>query len=354
MQMIVLIGKMYEENKNNGPGNVLLNLCSNLQKNGVNFSTIFKNEQTSTGIFLKRLWREVFCSSNRIINVHTDGFLIPLLVMIISKFNHKNTYYLTVHGIYAIEAGMSGKVKSRYVFLEKLLYRNFQNIICVSEKLKNDVAMYFHRTQNVDVIYNGVQTLDAVKTKSLKDEIDKKITFISVGGIKKRKGIEELLEAASRLKKENIPYYITIYGGCDSEEYLKWFKDELNKRGLYNKVSYEGNIGDKSLLYNKYVEADFQLCLSRYDTFNVAVLESMLVGCPVIVSEQCGAAELIESKEGFVVNLENCQEDILKIAKDFLQDRFNYKDMSLRAICKAKKNDWSEVTKRYVHYFSKD
>lgn len=52
-----------------------------------------------------------------------------------------------------------------------------------------------------------------------------------------------------------------------------------------------------------YYKLDFNLCLSKYDIFNIVVLEFMSVGCLCFVIMNCGVFEIVEfGMDGYVIN----------------------------------------------------
>ncbi|WP_459988474.1 glycosyltransferase family 4 protein [Priestia megaterium] len=351
-----MIGKLYKSNKLNGPGNVIYNLNKSFLKLNVNFECILKNESTHFVKFLKDIIKKVIFRKNLVVNVHTDGFIIVLIVYLISLFNKTNAYYLTIHGMYKVDSGMSGIAKRRYLLLEKFLYKNFQNIICVSTKLADDLEVIYGRSKNVHVINNGV------KTNPLTTLIDNKsnannVKFIFVGGIKRGKGIIETLQVIKYLRdNSSFNVHLDIYGSVETAKIKEEYDQYINNNQLENYVTYHGLIKDKNELFNYYGESTFHLCLSLYDTFNVAVLESMAVGCPCIISDCCGAKDIIKDrKNGYIVSLKKeTGEIILNILQEVLYDRNKLLDLRKYAKITAENNTWDRVANQYVCLFKKN
>ena len=322
MNKFILIGKCFKSSLG-GPSEIIRGIEQGLKKQDIEYESLLLSEECGKFRFVKKLLFNVFTSSECVINVHTYGFLIPFLVYICSLLNKKNKYYLTVHGIYAIDSLYSNNTNSFYVRLEKNIYKKFPNIICVSEMLKKSLKEYFDRDENVFVIPNGSDATEFC----MKEKTNNKTDFfqiIMLGGIKNIKGIYESLELIDYLvKQKQIHLKYEIYGASDSETEKEKFTHKVLEKGLHNIVDYKGIVRDKSKIYSIIEKADFQLCLSQYDTFNVAIAESLILGCPCITSDKCGAAYLIKVKEnGLVVDMKNKRgyEEIGEYIDSFVRD----------------------------------
>lgn len=351
MKKIMLVGKLYKRNLNNGPGSVIKNISKEFKKCGIDYEAILVSEELEKIKFLKKIIQDILLKQNLIVNVHTEGFIIPFIVYLISKINRQNQYYLTVHGIYRIESSFSdkGKGKKLYCFLETVLYKYFPNIICVSEKLKLDIRNMYQRTSNIYVVNNGVEktSISLVKKNLVRSD---EMKFIMAGGIKDRKGILEVLEVLAYLR--DVGSYnvkLLIYGKIQDDEMRKAFEEKVIQLSLEDVVVFKGLITDRNKLYIEYQKAHFNLCLSKYDTFNIAVIESMLVGCPTIMSNQCGASYLIENiKEGLVVDLNtNYKETILNFIHDICSNG-SYPLLQNEAYQKAINQTWDKSSKKLI------
>ena len=349
MKKIVLVGNMCGR-KTNGPRAVMQKLSETMDEMGVETEKLFLEPGMSKIKYIIYIIISICFSRNKSVNVHTEGFLLPMLIFLISRVNRHNTYFLTVHGVYAIEAGIYGTDKSIYKYLERVLYKYFDNIICVSKMLKLNIIKVFHRKNRIVVIGNGTDAVKYSKDNAISKDGRNCLRFISVGGINVRKGINELLELIDYLvNKNNIDVNVDIYGGIQNKDIEQAFYKYLEEHNLTDSIRYRGYISDKQELYQLYTKYDFHLCLSRYDTFNVAIIESMVMGCPCICSNMCGAKDFISSDNGLVVSLED---DYKTNIHNFLKK--TYIDTNIyRQMCVAAKNideyvNWQYITKQYM------
>lgn len=308
---VIVIAKCFDSSMS-GPANIVRGLVKEFDKMNVSYEAVLLKENMSKFEFSKQLVKALKNNQSSTVNVHTEGFLIPLLVYVCSYIFRRHSYYLTVHGIYKIEAEMAGKAKKHYILLEGFLYKHFPNIICVSEMLKDNIEVIYGRKKNVSVIPNAT---DAESNLIFKR--NKPIELITLGGLRKRKGIDSLLDLAEFFKKNELDFHISIYGTDEGSKTI--FDEEVRKRALCSLVEYKGQLNDKQEVYDKVRAADFQLCLSLYDTYNVAIAESLVLGCPCIATDKCGASYLIQDGvNGIVVKNEQSEfRRILEYIKTF-------------------------------------
>lgn len=354
---ILIIGRMYSKNGSiNGPAAVIKAILEEFKIKKVNFELIdYDDAKIGKLSYLIKVTKKIIFNKNCIVNVHTEGYFIPILIMIISKFKKSHEYFLTVHGIISIQNKfINRKMSKKDTYFENALFRSFPNLICVSEKLKLDMENYFGRKEKVYVINNGIYIKQSELSNKCFD--NNKINLITTGGVKRIKGIFEMLDLIKRLNvqnKYNVVLY--VYGSFDNEETLKSFNEKVDLYKLKEKVIYAGVIKEKKELYRKYGEAHFNLCLSHYDTFNVAVLESMVVGTPSIVSVQCGAAYLINNyQDGFTVDIDkNYIDDTINILEYAINNGEKYSEIRRNSFESVKQYSWGKTAEDYINLFYK-
>jgi glycosyltransferase involved in cell wall biosynthesis len=355
---ILIVGRMFSGDRAiSGPASVLKALVQEFSARSVNFEFLeYNTDKVSKVKYILDLIKKTLFKSNLIVNVHTEGLLIPFIVYMISILNRRNEYYLTVHGIYIMDSKYAGrKIKFLKKLQERILIRNFSNIICVSEMLKRDVENIFNRAKNVFVANNGIYIKDIEFKASKPDE--KHINLIAAGGVKRIKGIFEALEAVKYIngKSEDLKVYLNVFGSYDSEETLKEFEGLIKSYSLGQHVTYKGVIQDKEELYRKYSAADLNLCNSHYDTFNSSIIESMACGTPSAASKNCGAAYLLDPFiDGFVVDIDgDFKEQLYDIIVNYVSDKDKFNVMRKKAYEKAREYSWKRSAQDYLDIFYK-
>lgn len=349
MNKFIIVGKCYK-NQNTGPANIIRGLKAGLEKKKINVEAILLSETCPKKLFLKKLFKMFICERRAIINVHTDGFLICMIIYLFSLVDLKNKYYLTVHGCCAIECSIKCINKRFYCYLERVLYKHFPNIICVSEMLKGDIKKLYGREKNVYVIPNATEITEKNHTKAVFG--GEPLRMVMLGGVKQVKGIWETLDLISYLShNKKISLFLDIYGSEEDEQIHVKFKNKVADLELEEIVRYHGNITDKTEIYRILCNTDFQLCLSRYDTFNVAVIESLVIGCPCICSERCGAKYLIENEEnGLIVdiNSKGFMEESYMYLKSFIDNPEKYLEIEKYSEKLRSQVSWDGVCEAYL------
>ena len=121
-----------------------------------------------------------------------------------------------------------------------------------------------------------------------------------------------LLEAIKSITKSNQLFHLTIIGTGELESYLK---DFINVNQLQNKATFLGAINSENII--AYIEkADLLILPSVFDGWGLVVNEALQCHIPVLVSDHCGAKELVKHNQNGLIfdhnNLESLTENIQK------------------------------------------
>jgi glycosyltransferase involved in cell wall biosynthesis len=129
-----------------------------------------------------------------------------------------------------------------------------------------------------------------VKSYPQNQSFNKVTQFVFVGQVIERKGIMILLEAIKIIHQTNQSFHLTIIGTGELEATLKVF---INKNQLQNTVTLLGAINSENV--SDYIEKSELLILpSVFDGWGMVVNEALQISLPVLISDQCGAKELIK------------------------------------------------------------
>lgn len=209
---------------------------------------------------------------------------------------------------------------ANYKKLFEIAFPMFDKIIGIS----NSVLARFKEKYNIektDVIYNLVNE-EEIKEKSNKEKIvfKEKINLISVGRIHNMKGYDRLVHVMNRLNKEKLldGVILRIIGDGPDFELVKNLVDGYN---LNDKVHLMGRMRNP---FSYVKSSDAFLMCSRYEPFGLVVLESMILGVPVISTNVASIKEIMDEKYGMIV--ENSEEGLYKGIKQLIK---NKKDFNL-------------------------
>ena len=188
--------------------------------------------------------------------------------------------------------------------LEKKIFERGQckKIIAISEMVKQDILKHYQLPEDrIEVIYNGVR-LDRFHPDNknrFRDEIRKQfgvssdeVAVLFVGSGFERKGLRYLLEALPYLEKKN--WRLILVGKGNWDKYLNCISKENLKKIIH--------LDPIDTIEKIYASADLFVLPSIYEPFGNANLEALASGLPIIVSRNCGAAEIItHKKEGIIL-----------------------------------------------------
>lgn len=149
---------------------------------------------------------------------------------------------------------------------------------------------------------------------------ENRIEVIFAGQLIHRKGIDLLLSAMLPFFKVIPNLFLTVIG---SGELMTSLHEEVAALGIKDRVAFEG-VMPPDKIRERVAIADVLALPSRWDGWGVVVNEALSVGVPVIVSDRCGAADLIHKGiNGYVFRSEDVA-DLRTCLGDFLTRRVDW------------------------------
>jgi glycosyltransferase involved in cell wall biosynthesis len=138
-----------------------------------------------------------------------------------------------------------------------------------------------------------------------------KIVFY-LGRIHRIKGIDLLIDAFSELLTKTEGLKLVIAGPDDG--FLSTLKEQIEDLEIGDRILFTGPLYETNKL-EAYVDADIYVLPSVYEAFPLTVLEACACGTPVVVTNRCGIADIIDSNVGYVVeyNTNQMQDAIINI-----------------------------------------
>jgi glycosyltransferase involved in cell wall biosynthesis len=137
----------------------------------------------------------------------------------------------------------------------------------------------------------------------------------------KRKGIAELIEAISILNKSNSSIELNIYGSGD-DVYKIEIEAQINKLNAAGFIHLKGQVTQSELIEAMSQSKGF-LMPSKNETFGMAYIEALSVGCPILYLANTGIDGYFNNGEvGEKISTQNVDElvtSILKINDNNLQ-----------------------------------
>jgi glycosyltransferase involved in cell wall biosynthesis len=245
--------------------------------------------------------------------VQIDKLIVQYLPALISCYvgSHRNINYL-YHGPWSLEylSSMKGRIVNnkdgKHLILGLVVLPLLKNIegfflkkccnkfMVLSQFMHDSLSKNFKIENkniricpggiNVDNFYPDFSKIFRSKTTN------KQNLFLTVRRLEKRMGLENLIIAASILKKRNINFDLLIGGQGPMRNSLESL---ANQYDVNDCIKFLGFIREEELRSYMSISDLFLLLSSDLEGFGLVMLESMACGTPVLVSSHSGSSEVI-------------------------------------------------------------
>lgn len=259
-------------------------ILANLKKNRllyVQLACLLIAEFINTLAFIKR----------KKIDIVNSHWLIPSGFIFALVKNFVNCPHIaTAHAadIFTLQRyGKLGKLLCGYIV------KRCDMLLPVSSYINTCINKVSGRDFKHEIIPMGV---NLIKFKPDNKSKNNQFTFLFVGKLIPKKGVNYLLEAVNILKTENMDFQLIIAGGGPEEDKLKQY---TRKSGIDKFVSFYGWVKHDNLP-ELYAKSDILIIPSVFDEkgetegMPVVILESLACGIPVIASRISGITDIIK------------------------------------------------------------
>lgn len=207
-------------------------------------------------------------------------------------------------------------------------YRKYDEIICVSESVKQGFLKKFGNFENLKVIYNPCDDKKILECSLENQTIipnDNVFKIVTVGRLCEQKGYDRLLRIHNKLIHEEYFHKLYILGEGNKRTELEQYIADNNLSETVNLLGFHKNP-------YKYMKAcDLFVCSSYAEGYSTAVTEALILKIPVVSTNCSGAEELLEyGKYGIVTS--NSEEELYNGIKSILADKnlyLKYKNMAV-------------------------
>lgn len=184
----------------------------------------------------------------------------------------------------------------------KYILKKADRVLSTSHVMAQELSKYTDKRQ-ISVTPFGVD-MRLFRRRVEKQQATNQFVFGIVKTLEHGYGIDTLIDAFALLckRRPEKDLYLRIVGEGSELEKLQ---QRVVKLGISEKVVFEGKVAHH-LLPEQIHSFDVFVALSRAESFGVAVVEAMAMGCPVIVSDAPGFTEIVKPGEsGLMVEREN-------------------------------------------------
>jgi glycosyltransferase involved in cell wall biosynthesis len=214
-------------------------------------------------------------------------------------------YVLTFHGGGHSAQWRNAVRGAQLRALRPLLARASRLIACAKFEIPYYSALLRLPTSMFALIPNGS---DLNASRSTLKASKEPMLIASVGRLERYKGHHRVIEALPRILERRPETHLLIIGRGPYENALRELASRLriSERVQIRSVDPTNRGGMEDLLRR----ASLVTLLSEYETHPVAVLEALSLGCPALVADNSGMAELAERGWARSIRLESTAEEV--------------------------------------------
>lgn len=271
-------------------------LTGNIDIHYISYGKIKSTKYALFFYFRKRLKQFIQEFNPDVIHIQGNGSQL-LLTYNVSK----KKIIITQHAILLEEFKNQSSLKSKLSFLlnisiESVLMPLVRNHIFISDyNRKLSKKSILEKTNNA-LIYNPVNPrfFDIEINRSPVNRL------IYVGGIMKRKGLLDLLQALNELNNRKINFQLDIVGGIAEDGYGKKVDEFITDYHLKNNITFHGWLNQEEII-NLYKQVHILILPSYQETLPVSIAEALAAGRIVVATNVGGVAEMIkDGQSGFL------------------------------------------------------
>ena len=188
----------------------------------------------------------------------------------------------------------------------KKYYEKYDEIVCVSENVKQSFEKFFGKDIDEKVLYNVNDENEILKRAEVKDlDLPKRknsgCLLVAVGRLTWQKGFDRLIECCRKLRDENYCFELWILG--EGEERLH-LEELIQKYHLNDCISLTGFISNP---YPYIKNADILVCSSRYEGMSTVITEGLILGKAIVTTDCTGMQELLGNSEYGLITEESTE-----------------------------------------------
>lgn len=202
-------------------------------------------------------------------------------------------------GLYSWKMGWWKKIPY-FLLVERRFLQKATAIQCTSVKECGEIQS-FGLKPKIIVIPNpfgdkSFSTLEheRVKWRERYDVGDCEFVFLVVGRLHHKKGLEILPDALASIERTDWKIFFV---GNEQDDSMNMLKSRFREYRLEDRVVWINSIPSGELV-GPYNGADALLLPSRHENFGNVVVEALACGCGVVMSDQVGAAGVLEGCPG--------------------------------------------------------
>ena len=181
----------------------------------------------------------------------------------------------------------------RHVYHDSIAYRRCEKIIAVSENQANELKRFVPYAADKVMVIHNLTDVEGIRQKaeqSIQEVFDpQRFHIVTVGRVSREKGMDIAVRVCAKLVesgRKDICWWIVGDGPAMQE--VRALVTDLGVEPYMKLVGMKGNPYPYIRQANLYVQP------SRFEGYPMTILEALVIGQPVISTDNNGAKEIIE------------------------------------------------------------
>jgi L-malate glycosyltransferase len=211
--------------------------------------------------------------------------------------------------------------KPKHQVAYRLMRSRFDLVLAVSEQVRRFCIEHDALPEHsVATLYNGVALHSNGASNSqpdLANRLDAAPVVVTVGNIRKVKGIDVLVQTAASVAQVFPKVLFVVVGAKSDPEYFQTLETQIERLGVHTNVRFVGRKDDVIPFLKM---ADVFFLPSRSEGFSNALIEAMACGLPCVATDVGGNAEAIDDgHSGFLAPSEDpstCAAHLLRLLRE--------------------------------------
>lgn len=260
-------------------------------------------------------------------------------------------YAITSHG-YVLPLGKGVIFKKLFdTFVGRMLLRRSRRIFALTQMQSNEYRTMGAAPEKIAIVPNGIDRFEYDVHGGLRSKLgisEDKFVVLYLGRLHYLKGVSFLIEGFSKLDRSDVQLVMAgpDYGYGDETKALIEKSDAGDRIHLIGTVS--GAEKNSTIL-----DADIVVYPTLYDVFPMVPLEAASAGKPVIITNVCEFAQILQdNRAGIVIQAKSSSEIAAAIEK--MLDRKSITEMGKNAQSLIERSYlWETIAQKYLKEYER-
>lgn len=234
-------------------------------------------------------------------------------------------------------------------------YAQAKKIIVPSEFTKDIILKHTKKQYEIDVVHNGVnfsRFAAPCDASAIRAKYSGKTIYLTVGGLKERKGQDLVIESLAILKKSYQDFVYILVGAGEWKSVLEAKAAEC---GVLDHVVFAGSQDSDALVAyfhacDVYVHTP-KVVNYNFEGFGIVYLEAGACAKPSVATDAGGVADAVIDGETGVILKDGDTEGIAAALLKLSSDPLYRKRLGDAGKQYAQGHDWALIARRYMGYY---